>query len=111
MAALKIWYDHEGDFMEVMFEDAPTSLEEVADDVFERRTTDGRVIGFVVFNFSKHDRDNLTLPLSVKALPAAAALKRSAGIHCAGLTGTRAVAGRGRPARGIAAAAGVARGT
>jgi len=33
--------------------------------VFERRTPEGRVIGFMVMNFSKHDQETLTLPFSV----------------------------------------------
>jgi uncharacterized protein YuzE len=50
-AAVKVWYDQEGDYLEVVFEDAPASLQEIEDDIFERRTPDGRVIGFSVFNF------------------------------------------------------------
>lgn len=65
MAGMRVWYDREGDILEVLFEDAPAAMEEIDEDVFERRTPDGRVIGFAVFNFSKHDRDNLTLPLAV----------------------------------------------
>lgn len=71
MGGLKVWYDQEGDLLEVTFEDAPGTLEEVRDDVFERRTQDGRVVGFAVMNFSKHDQDDLTLPLQVRVLPAA----------------------------------------
>jgi uncharacterized protein YuzE len=68
MATMKVWYDHEGDFLEVLFEDTPAFLEEIEEDIFERRTPDGRIIGFSVFNFSKHDRDKLKLPLSVTAV-------------------------------------------
>jgi len=64
---VKIWYGREGDILEVTFEDAPAAMEEIEDDVFERRTRDGRIIGFTVLNFSKHDRDQLTLPLTVTA--------------------------------------------
>jgi hypothetical protein len=71
MAAVKVWYDYEGDFLEVLFEDAPASLEEIEDDIFERRTPDGRVVGFAVFNFSKHDRDKLKLPLAITAVSVA----------------------------------------
>ena len=71
MATLKVRYDREGDILEVLFEDAPATLEEIAEDIFERRTPDGRVIGFVVLNFSKHDRDTLALPLHVTAISAA----------------------------------------
>ncbi|MBI5667770.1 MAG: DUF2283 domain-containing protein [Chloroflexi bacterium] len=66
---LKVWYDQEADFLEVIFEDAPAFLDEVNEDVFERRTPDGRIIGFAVLNFSRHDRDTLQLPLSVTAVP------------------------------------------
>ena len=71
MASMKVWYDQQGDLLEVIFEDAPATLEEVQDDVFERRTKDGRVVGFAVMNFSKHDQDKLTLPFEVKASPTA----------------------------------------
>ncbi|MEZ4727005.1 MAG: DUF2283 domain-containing protein [Caldilineaceae bacterium] len=70
MDGVKVWYDKVGDYLEVIFEDVPASMEEVHDDLFERRSTDGRVVGFAVFNFSKHDRDRLTLPLTVTAVPA-----------------------------------------
>ena len=36
MAGMKVWYDREGDVLEVTFEDAPAAMEEIADDVFER---------------------------------------------------------------------------
>ncbi len=68
MAGVKIWYDREADFLEVTFDDAPATLEEIDDDVMERRTPDGKVIGFAVFNFSKHDREKLSLPLAVTAV-------------------------------------------
>jgi uncharacterized protein YuzE len=71
MAAVKVWYDQEGDYLEVIFEDAPATLEEVSDDVFERRAPDGRVIGFAVLDVSKHDQDKLTVPLDVTATSAA----------------------------------------
>jgi hypothetical protein len=71
MAAVKVWYDQEGDYLEVIFEDVPATLEEVSDDVFERRTPAGRVIGFAVLNVSKHDKDKLTVPLDVTATSAA----------------------------------------
>jgi uncharacterized protein YuzE len=71
MAGMKLWYDREGDLLEVVFEDAPATLEEISEDVFERRAADGRVIGFAVMNFSKHHLDELSLPFEVKVLPAA----------------------------------------
>ncbi len=70
MANLKIWYDREGDFLEITFEETAAVTEELEADVFERRTPDGRIVGFSIMNFSKHDRDKLTLPLDVTALEA-----------------------------------------
>lgn len=65
MESLKVWYDREGDMLEVIFEDAPAVMEEIRPDVFERRTPDGRVVGFMVMNFSHHDREALDLPIAV----------------------------------------------
>jgi uncharacterized protein YuzE len=65
MEGLRVWYDREGDMLEVVFDEAPAVMEEVSDDLFERRTTDGRVIGFMVMNFSKHERELLNVPLNV----------------------------------------------
>jgi uncharacterized protein YuzE len=65
MNGLRVWYDREGDILEVIFEDAPATMEEIDDDVFERRTTDGRIVGFMVMNFSRYDREKLNLPLAV----------------------------------------------
>jgi hypothetical protein len=70
MAGMKVWYDQAGDYLEVIFEDVPATMEEIAVDMFERRTPDDRVVGFAVFNFSQHDRDRLVLPLSVTAVSA-----------------------------------------
>ena len=70
MAEVKVWYDREGDTLEVIFEDAPAYMDELSEDVFERRTPEGRIVGFTVLNFSKHDRDKLTLPLTITATAA-----------------------------------------
>lgn len=69
MAQVKVWYDREGDFLEVIFEDTPAFLEEVENDIFERRTAAGQIVGFAVMNFSQHDRDKLHLPFALTAVP------------------------------------------
>lgn len=69
MSNLTLWYDQEADYLEVLFEDVPAAFDEISDDVLERRTPDGRVVGFAVLNFSKHDRSSLRLPWAVSALP------------------------------------------
>lgn len=62
---MKLWYDREGDVLELLFADEAGVLEEIADDVLTRHASDGRVIGLMVLNFSKHDKDTLNLPLAV----------------------------------------------
>ncbi len=68
MAEMKVWYDQVGDVLEVTFEDAAAALEEITEDIFERRTPDGRIVGITVLNFSRHDQGQLTLPLAVTAV-------------------------------------------
>ena len=68
MAEMKVWYDQTGDVLEVLFEDAAAALEEISEDVFERRTPDGRIVGIMVLNFSRHDQGQLRLPLAVTAV-------------------------------------------
>lgn len=67
MAQVKVWYDREGDLLEITFDDVPGYLEEVEDDIFQRRSADGQIVGFAVMNFSRHDRDKLHLPFSLTA--------------------------------------------
>lgn len=69
MSSLTLWYDQEADYLEVLFEDVPAAFDEISDDVLERRTPDGRVVGFAVLNFSKHDRSSLRLPWAVNVAP------------------------------------------
>ena len=67
MAGVKVWYDNEGDFLDITFEEAPATMEEIEDDLFERRSIDGRVIGFSLLNFSKHNRHPITVPFAITA--------------------------------------------
>ena len=50
---LKIWYDREGDFLEVIFEDRPGYFRETASDqVMEKVDDQGNVLGFSVLRVS-----------------------------------------------------------
>ena len=52
--AVKVWYDTQGDFLEVVFDERPGYYRETDDDhVMERVDQQGHVIGFQVFNLSK----------------------------------------------------------
>jgi uncharacterized protein YuzE len=57
-----VWYDREGDFLEVLFEKKEGYFRETANDqVMEKVDKDGQVIGFHVLNVSR-----LTRPLDVE---------------------------------------------
>ncbi len=64
---LKIWYDREGDFLEVMFEDRPGYFRETPNDqVMEKVDDEEHVIGF-----------SITKVRSLQAVPLEVALSSS----------------------------------
>ncbi len=51
---VKIWFDPEGDFLEVLFSDRPGYMRETAHDaVMERVDEDGKLLGFSILNVSR----------------------------------------------------------
>jgi uncharacterized protein YuzE len=65
MGKMRVWYDKEGDFLEVTFFDAKGYMRDLGDDVFERVDEQGRVIGVAIFNFSKRDQQAVEVPLEL----------------------------------------------
>lgn len=62
---LKIWYDREGDFLEVIFEDRPGYFRETASDqVMEKVDETGHAIGFSVLRVSSLQSQPLEVALS-----------------------------------------------
>jgi len=50
---VKVWFDPEGDFLEVLFSDAPGYMRETDNDaVMERVDESGKVIGFSIMQVS-----------------------------------------------------------
>jgi len=68
MAKIKVWFDREGDYLEVTFTEAKGYLHEIGDDLFERVDESGKVIGFAIFNFSKRERETVEFPLELARL-------------------------------------------
>ncbi len=65
---IKVWFDAEGDFLEVCFSDAPGYMKATANDaVMERLDEQGRVIGFSIMNVKNLSRQK---PLEAELLPA-----------------------------------------
>ena len=59
---LKIWFDAEGDFLEVLFSDEPGYMRETADDaLMERVDNQGNLLGFSVLNVSRLAADHRPL--------------------------------------------------
>ena len=57
--SVKVWFDKEGDFLEVRFSDAPGYLRETNQDAVMKRVDDaGHVLGFTVMAVSKLDKDH-----------------------------------------------------
>ena len=51
---VKVWFDAEADFLEVLFSDAPGTMLETDDDaVMKRVDAEGRLLGFSVLGVSK----------------------------------------------------------
>jgi uncharacterized protein YuzE len=55
---VKVWYDAEGDFMEVLFSEELGSMRETDNDaVMERVNKNGQVIGFSILGVGKLSKD------------------------------------------------------
>ena len=62
---LKIWYDQEGDFLEVMFEDRAGYFRKTDNDrVMEKVDNQGRVIGFSILKVSALQSTPLDVAIS-----------------------------------------------
>lgn len=56
---VKIWFDKEGDFLEVLFSDEPGYMRETPNDaVMERISESGRLLGFSITNVSQLPPDH-----------------------------------------------------
>ncbi len=51
---VKVWFDAEGDFLEVLFSDRPGYMRETANDaVMERVDDEGNILGFSILKVSE----------------------------------------------------------
>ena len=63
MRGLSVWYDEEGDYLELTREDEPGFFVDLGDGVFERVNEQGETIGVAVLNVST--RKERELPFDV----------------------------------------------
>lgn len=62
---VKLWYDREGDYLEVMFDRKPGYFRETkSDQVMEKVDKDGNILGFSILKVSKIRRKPLQVALT-----------------------------------------------
>ena len=65
---VKVWFDAEGDYLEVQFSDSPGYMKETRyDAVMERVDAQGRIIGFSILGVTRFTKDK---PLDTELTPA-----------------------------------------
>ena len=67
---VKIWFDKEGDFLEVLFSDKPGYMRETKNDaIMERVDEQGFLLGFSVMNVSRISKEKpLVAEIAAKAV-------------------------------------------
>ena len=69
MGGISVWYDAEGDFLELGRGDEEGHFVDLGDGIFERISTDGETIGFAVLNVSSRKRCDLPFDIRFEADP------------------------------------------
>jgi hypothetical protein len=67
---VKVWFDEEGDFLEVTFAQRPGEFREVGPGIYERVDAQGQVLGFAIFGFSSRARQPVAVPFEIDRLAA-----------------------------------------
>lgn len=67
---MRIWYDREGDFLEITFRDAKGYFQEIDEDIFERVDQSGNLLGYAIFNVTRHERQDMAIPVDFQRLQA-----------------------------------------
>ncbi|MBI5472851.1 MAG: DUF2283 domain-containing protein [Ignavibacteriae bacterium] len=68
MGAMRIWYDEEGDYLEIRNEENKGYMKDIGDDMWQRVDEKGNVIGFGILGFKKRlqgRKGEIRMPLSV----------------------------------------------
>jgi uncharacterized protein YuzE len=70
-SVMNIWYDKEGDFLEITFKQAKGYLKEISEDIYERVNERGELLGYSILNVSRHERHTMAIPFKVRQLAVA----------------------------------------
>ena len=66
MEKLRVWFDHEGDLLEVRFMKKKGFMKSIGDDIFIRLDQKGRIPGFAILNATKRFEKIKEIELPVK---------------------------------------------
>ena len=73
MAKVRIWYDEEGDYLEITTGEKKGYLKDIGEDIWER-IEDGKVVGVAILNFKKRQAEmmrGVELPFEMSFLETA----------------------------------------
>jgi len=70
MGKMNIWFDEEGDFLEITSVPSKKGFfKDVGNDIWERVDSNGKVMGFAILNFKKRfeksKEENIELPVEI----------------------------------------------
>lgn len=69
-SVMRVWYDREGDFLEITFRDAKGYFQEIDEDIFERVDQSGNLLGYAIFNVTHHECQDMAIPVDIQRLQA-----------------------------------------
>ena len=72
MGGVSVWYDEEGDFLELSRGDEEGHFVDLGDGIFKRVSKDGETVGFAVLNVSSRKHRDLPFDVRFEADPSEA---------------------------------------
>lgn len=69
MGQLSVWYDEEGDFLEVRTDDDSGHFNDLGDGVFERVDEDGNTVGFALVGATSRESNELPFDATFRKQP------------------------------------------
>jgi len=63
---MKVWFDEEGDFLEVRSEEKEGFFKDLGNGIFKRIDKEGNTIGFAILNVRKKSKEGLEIPFNAK---------------------------------------------
>lgn len=65
MGKINVWFDKEGDFLEITTNKKKGFFKDLGNGIFKRIDKDGNIIGFALLNVRKRSKKEVSVPLDV----------------------------------------------